>query len=86
VSKACVLGTILFFVLFIVFTVLTFYVFSLSLSILAEYKTVSYTNMVDFLIDSAISVAYLLFASILLLLAGIMLYGATASALKCSDV
>jgi len=61
-------------------------VFNLSLSMILRYGAVSYINMASFLIDSAISVAYLLFASMLLLLAGIMLYGATDSALKCSDV
>jgi hypothetical protein len=73
-------------VLFIVFLAVSIYLFGLSLSIISKYRMVSYVNMTGFLIDSAISVMYLLFASMLLLLAGIMLYGATASALKCSDI
>jgi hypothetical protein len=85
-GKACIFSSILFFILFIVFSAISLYVFNLSLSMISKHRTVSYINMVDFLIDSAVSVMHLLFASILLLLAGIMLYGATVSALKCNDM
>ena len=85
-SKACILGTTIFFILFIVFLAISLYVFNLSLTTILKYKTVLYTNMTSFLIDTTASVAYLLFASMLLLLAGVMLYGAVDSILKCSDV
>jgi hypothetical protein len=85
-NKACIVGLILFFVLFMVFLAVSIYLFGLSLSIILKYRMVSYVNMTGFLIDSAISVAYLLFASMLLLLAGIMLYGAVVSVLRCNDI
>ena len=81
----CILGTIIFFILFTVFLAVSLYVFNQSLSMILRYKTAPYVNITGFLIDSVISAMYLLFASILLLLAGVMLYGATVSALKCSD-
>ena len=84
-NKVCILGTILFFTLFILFLVISLYVFNLSLSMISKYKMVSYTNMTGFLIDSTISVSYLLLASMLLLIAGIALYGASISLLYCEE-
>jgi hypothetical protein len=84
-DKVCILSSTLFFILFIVFLAISLYVFNLSLSMILKHRTAPYINIVGFLMDSAVSVTYLLFASILLLLAGVMLYGATVSALRCSD-
>jgi hypothetical protein len=84
-NKACIVGLILFFVLFILFLAVSIYVFSLSLSIISKYKMVSYTNMTGFLIDSVISVAYLLLSVILLVVAGIALYGAVVTLFYCEE-
>jgi hypothetical protein len=81
----CILGTTLFFTLFIVFLVISLHVFNLSLSMISKYKMVSYTNMTGFLIDSIISISYLLLALMLLLVAGIALYGASISFFYCEE-
>jgi hypothetical protein len=82
-SRMCIVGAVLFFILFIMFLAISLYVFNLSLSLILKYKTVSHINMTDFLIDSAISVSYLLLSLMLLLVAGILLYGTLASLLYC---
>jgi hypothetical protein len=83
VNKVCILGTIIFFALFIVFLVVSLYVFNLSVSMITKYKTVSYMDMTGFLIDTIVSISYLLLAIMLLLVAGVALYGSLVSMLSC---
>jgi len=82
-GRACIFGSVPFFALFILFLALSLYLFSLSMSIIAKYRAVSYINMTGFLIDSAVSVSYLLLSIMLLLVSGIMLYGSVAASYKC---
>jgi hypothetical protein len=82
-GRACILGSIPFFILSILLLALSLHLFSLSLSIIVKYRAVSYINMTGFLVDSAVSVSYLLLSIMLLLVSGIMLYSSVAASCRC---
>jgi TctA family transporter len=82
-GRACILGSVMFFILSILFLALSLHLFSLSISIVARYRAVSYINITNFLIDSYSSLAYLLLAVFMLLISGVLLYGSVAASCRC---
>jgi hypothetical protein len=82
-GRACILGSILFFILSVLFLALSLHLFSLSISIITKYRTVSYIDMISFLVDSYTSLVYLLLAVFMLLVSGVLLYGSIAVSCRC---
>jgi hypothetical protein len=82
-GRACILGSVMFFILSILFLALSLHLFSLSISIVTKYRAVSYIDITSFLVDSYTSLVYLLLAIFILLASGILLYGSVVASCRC---